>query len=90
MRVVVPLLPTWPKLPLAHGLQVQIADGLTLTIGDVEPLPANAQRWAERQVADITPPDRLRMLRNADRELPGGWPVSILECDALDHTGQVL
>ncbi len=90
MRVLVPAPPTWPRTELAHGVALDVGEGVTLVVGAVEPLPANAQRWAELKVLDATAPDRLRVVRSVDRELAGGWPVAFVEVDALDHRGSVV
>src|SRR4051812_36657698 len=87
MRLVVPFPPSSPQVRTLAGLEVRIADRVLLTVGHVEPLPPNAQHWADRQVAGTTPPNRIQVKRGADRELAGGWPVSLVESDILDANG---
>src|SRR5262252_2338931 len=89
MKLVVPSLPTWPRVELANGLELRIDDHLVVTVRAVEPLPANAQRWAELQVAREVAVERVAVRQTFDRELPGGWPVAFLELDVNDATGRL-
>ena len=90
MRLAIPFEATLLRVQSAHGVDVRFAENIILTIGEVEALPPNASRWGERQVAANMPPERIKVRRAIDRELAGGWPVSLIESDILDENGAVL
>jgi len=86
----VPMPPTWGRTELANGVEVKVDDELVLTVRAVEPLPPNAQGWAERQVAQGIRLDRMRVVKTSDREIAGGWPVSMLELEIVDDSQRVV
>lgn len=90
MRLVVPMPPTWRRTELASGVEAQVDDDLVLVVRAVEPLPPNAQLWAERQVAHGIRVERMRVVRTTDREIDGGWPVSLLDLEIFDDHQRVV
>jgi hypothetical protein len=90
MRLVVPMPPTWRRTELESGVEAQVDDDLVLVVGAVEPLPPNAQTWAERHLSHGIRLDRMRVVKTADREIAGGWPVSLLELEVVDEGNRVV
>jgi hypothetical protein len=91
MRVNLALPRQWP-IVIAEGPRVaEILPGVTLTLGELEPLPADLRAWGDQIVYAGLGRDQVRVALVKDTETETGWKLTLFGSDVIDpSTGAIL
>ena len=91
MRVKLPLPSCWPIVDRDPPQVAEVLPGVSLTIGALEPLPADLRAWGDRIVFAGHPPEEVRVRQVQDTQTENDWPVTMFGSDVIDRgTGKVV
>jgi hypothetical protein len=91
MRLHLALPRRWP-IVIDDGPRVaEVLPGVTLTLDDLVPLPADLRAWGDQIVFADLPPASVRVALVKDTETETGWPLTLFGSDVIDPvTGAIL
>jgi hypothetical protein len=87
MRLKIPLPRRWPIVLEGPPRVAEVLPGVSLTLGELEPLPGDLRAWGERIVYAELPRERVRVALVSDIETEAGWRVTFFGSDRLDDAG---
>lgn len=90
MRIKVPLPRPWPVVLEGPPVVAEVLPGVTLTLGELEPLPVDLRAWGDAIVLGGLPPEQVRIGQVFDTTTETGWPVTLFGSDLIDPRSRAI